>query len=70
MTRRQYISIAFASSLTAAPPVRLSRLDGPAIDFDPSAAKATALIFLSTVCPVSNAYQDRLRELMAATKGK
>jgi hypothetical protein len=70
VTRRQCLSIAFASSLTAAPPVRLSRLDGPAEDFDPAATKATALIFLSTICPVSNAYQDRLRALMTATAGK
>ena len=70
MTRRQYLTIALSAPLQAAPAVRLSRLDGPAEDFDPAASKATVLIFLSTICPISNAYQDRLRALMAATKAK
>lgn len=65
MTRRQYLAVAFA-----APNVRLSRLDGPAEDFDTASVNVTVLVFLSTICPISNAYQDRLRALMNATKAK
>lgn len=70
MTRRRYLWAALGAPLAAATPVRLSRLDGPAEDYDPAASKATVLVFLSTICPISNAYQDRLRALMTATQGK
>lgn len=70
MTRRQYLSVVIAAPLAAVPPVRLSRLDGPAQDFDPAAFKVTVLVFLSTICPISDAYQDRLRALMEATQGQ
>lgn len=61
MTRRAWLGSAFAAN------IRLARTDGPYQEFDPSKAKATVIIFLSTICPVSNAYQDRIKELMRRT---
>ena len=42
--------------------IRLS-LDGANARIEPSAAKATAVVFVSTQCPVSNAYNERFNEL-------
>ena len=39
----------------------LTLSSGPQISF--SSAKATAVVFVSTQCPVSNAYNDRMSEL-------
>lgn len=72
MNRRAFLSAcgvagAFGASGTT---IRLSRLDGrpEAVDF--AANKATVLLFLSTVCPISNAYSDRIKALAAAWAGK
>lgn len=46
-------------------------LDGAPAVINPSAAKATAVVFVSTQCPVSNAYNARFKELYSdyADKG-
>jgi hypothetical protein len=48
----------------------LSRTDGLPEYVDPKAARATVLLFLSTVCPISNAYQDRIQALLRHFAGQ
>jgi hypothetical protein len=43
--------------------VWLTSVDGSRVPFDPASAKASAVVFLSTVCPVSNDYHDRIVSL-------
>jgi hypothetical protein len=43
---------------------------GSAAVVKPSAAKATAVIFVSTQCPVSNAYNERMKALNSEYSGK
>jgi hypothetical protein len=43
---------------------------GKATTINPSGAKATAVVFVSTECPVSNAYNERFTELYRAYDGK
>lgn len=50
--------------------VRLARTDGPYEDFDPARYQVTVVVFVSTICPVSNAYVDRLKALISQTKGR
>lgn len=50
--------------------IRLSRLDGRPEAVDLAATEAAVLLFLSTVCPISNAYSDRIKGLMARYAGK
>jgi len=50
--------------------IRLSRLDGRPEAVDLAAAEATVLLFFSTVCPISNAYSDRIKGLVARYAGK
>jgi hypothetical protein len=45
-------------------------LNGKAVSVKPSAAKATAVVFVSTGCPVSNAYNERFNELYSDYSGK
>lgn len=52
-------------SVTRSPPSwRLQLLDGTEVDpFEDAKTRAIALVFISTDCPIANAYQPRLREL-------
>lgn len=50
--------------------IRLSRTDGLPEYVDVKQYRATVLLFLSTVCPISNAYQDRIRGLLQYFDGK
>ncbi len=38
-------------------------LKGHAAHVDPTKARATAVLFISAICPVSNAYNDRMTEI-------
>jgi hypothetical protein len=62
-------ALLFAGSVLAqtigadAGPLRLEDLNGKAVAVDKFDAKATVLIFISTKCPVSNRYNERLSVL-------
>lgn len=72
MNRRAFLSAwACTAALGAAGTnLRLSRLDGRPEAVDLGAEEATVLLFLSTVCPISNAYTDRIKALVARYAGK
>jgi hypothetical protein len=55
---------------TAAPAISFSAPDASVLTADPSKAQATVLIFVSNQCPVSNAYNERMRDLYTAYEGK
>ncbi len=72
MIRRAFLgALAGPAALSAAgTTIRVSRLDGRPEAVDLAAAEATVLLFLSTVCPISNAYSDRIKGLVARYAGK
>jgi len=57
---------------TAAPDFQLNTLDGKAFSLSSAAKahKAVVLIFISTQCPYSNAYNDQMRDLAKAYSGR
>ena len=72
MNRRAFLGAwTGATTLQAAgKAIRLSRLDGRPAAIDWAASEVTVLLFLSTVCPISNAYSDRIKGLVARYAGK
>ena len=64
MNRRLFLGGFLPAPLWSAAPIRLSHPDGRREQFDPKDCSATVLLFLSTVCPISNAYQDRIHALV------
>lgn len=70
MNRRLFLGGFLPAPLWSASPIRLSRPDGVPELVDPTQYQATVLLFLSTVCPISNAYQDRIRALAAEFSGR
>ncbi len=72
MNRRAFLSASAGTALLcgAGTKLRLSRLDGRPEAVDLAASEATVLLFLSTVCPMSNAYTDRIKALVARYAGK
>ena len=56
----------------AAPDFQLTTLDGKAFTLSKTAAgqNATVLMFIATKCPYSNAYNDRMRDMAEAYRGK
>jgi len=68
--RRLFVSGFLAAPLWSATPIRLRRTDGLSEVVDPQASRATVLLFLSTVCPISNAYQDRIQALLREFAGQ
>lgn len=64
MNRRLFLGGFLPALAWSATPFRLSRPDGLPEAIDPAANTVTALIFLSTLCPISNAYQDRISSLI------
>lgn len=69
MNRRLFLGGFLPAPLWSAARVRLSRPDGLPEYVDVKEYQATVLIFLSTVCPVSNAYQDRVQALAKRFQG-
>lgn len=57
---------------SAAPDFQLTTLDGKAFTLSKTAAgqNATVLMFIATKCPYSNAYNDRMRDMAEAYRGK
>ena len=70
MNRRLFLGGFLPAPLWSATAIRLSRTDGLPEYVDPKEYGATVLLFLSTVCPISNAYQDRILALMRHFEGK
>jgi thiol-disulfide isomerase/thioredoxin len=70
MNRRLMLGLIAASLWGADAGIKLSSLDGGKLLVDPAASGATVLVFLSAVCPVSNAYTDRLNDLVGRYAGK
>ena len=71
MTRRL---VAFAFLLmgveAATPVLRLRETDNHPVLISTAEAMATVVIFISAVCPVSNAYNDRYQMLSSGYKGR
>jgi peroxiredoxin len=57
---------------TAAPDFQLNTLDGKAFSLSSAAKahKAVVVMFISTQCPYSNAYNDQMRDLARAYSGR
>lgn len=64
MNRRLFLGGFLPAPLWSASPIRLSRPGGLPEYVDVKQYHATVLLFLSTVCPISNAYQDRVHALL------
>ncbi len=64
MNRRLFLCGFLPAPLWSAADLRLSRTDGLPEYVDTKQYRATVLLFLSTVCPISNAYQDRIHALI------
>ncbi len=48
----------------------LKTLDGDVAQFSPSDAKATVVVFFSTICPMANDYADRISAIEAELRGR
>lgn len=70
MNRRLFLGGFVPAPLWSASAIRLSRADGLPEYVDVKQYRATVLLFLSTVCPVSNAYQDRIHALLKHFDGQ
>ena len=71
MTRRLVAFAFLVMGVEAATPVlRLHDTDNQPVLILPAKAEATVVIFISTVCPVSNAYNDRYQLLSSGYKGR
>ena len=70
MNRRLFFGGFLPVPLWSASPIRLSRPDGLPEYVDVKLYRATVLLFLSTVCPISNAYQDRIHALAKHFEGR
>ena len=70
MNRRLFLGGFLTAPLWSATAIRLSRTDGLPEYVELKDSQVTVLFFLSTVCPISNAYQDRIRGLIAHWAGK
>ena len=58
------------ASLAATPALRLHDVDNKPVEIATGKNKVTVVIFISTVCPVSNAYHDRYKQMAANYKGR
>jgi hypothetical protein len=65
VNRRLFLGGFLTAPLWSATAIRLSRTDGLPEYVELNDTRVTVLFFLSTVCPISNAYQDRIRGLIA-----
>lgn len=57
---------------SAAPDFQLTAIDGKAFTLSQTASgqNATVLMFIATKCPYSNAYNDRMRDMAEAYRGR
>jgi hypothetical protein len=69
ITRAVLTLAACAALLSAAEPLSLTAPDGKPVSV-PLSGKTTAVIFVSVQCPVSNAYNGRMKELFGEYKAK
>lgn len=71
MIRPLAVFLALVSAVNAATPtLRLSNSSNQPIEISTTKSTATVVIFISTLCPVSNAYHDRYRQLIVDFKDK
>ncbi len=56
-------AVAFLAAVTALPWIELRETTGEAVRFESAVVRATVVIFISTVCPISNDYHDRFEKL-------
>ncbi len=71
MIRRLAIVFALVNALSGAAPVlRLSNNANQPVEISTSNTVATVVVFISTLCPVSNAYHDRYKQLTTDFKDK
>jgi len=70
VNRRLFLGGFLPAPLWSAAAIRLSWTDGRPEYVDVKEYRATLLLFLSTVCPVSNAYQDRIQALFKHFHGQ
>ena len=70
MNRRLFLGGFLPAPLWSAAAIRLSRTDGQPEYVDVKEYRATLLLFLSTVCPISNVYQDRIQALLKHFNGQ
>lgn len=64
MNRRLFLGACTVVPAWGGSILRLSRTDGVPEEIDAAKYQASVLLFLSTVCPISNAYQDRIHALI------
>ena len=71
MIGRLAVVFAFVNALNGATPVlRLSNNANQPVELSTAKTAATVVIFISTLCPVSNAYHDRYKQLITDFKDK
>jgi len=70
VNRRLFLGGFLPAPLWSASALRLSRTDGTPEYVDLKQYQATVLLFLSTVCPISNAYQERIQAFAKWLEGK
>ena len=71
MIVRLAVGIALGNALIGATPVlRLSNNANQPVELSTAKTAATVVIFISTLCPVSNAYHDRYKQLITDFKDK
>ena len=71
MIRRLAVFLVLVSALKAATPMlRLSNGANQRVEISTTKTVATVVVFISTLCPVSNAYHDRYKQLITDFKGK
>jgi hypothetical protein len=70
VNRRLFLGGFLPAPAWSASVLRLSRTDGLPEYVDPKQYRATVLLFLSTVCPISNAYVERITALVRHLEGK
>ena len=61
---------AAAISFAGGPELNFTDLDNKPVQFSTAKSAATAVIFISTKCPVSNAYNDRMNAIYKEFSGK
>jgi hypothetical protein len=70
VNRRLFFAGFLGTPVWTAAPIRVSRYDGSPEVIHPSEHTATVLLFLSTLCPISNAYSERIQSLVASHRAQ
>ncbi len=68
--RLPLIAVLISAAQAATPSLRLSDINHQPVEIQASKSMATVVIFVSTFCPVSNAYHDRYKQLVSKFAAK